>query len=91
MTDSAEFVRNCNKHSFEEIRRYAGMNIAWSGDGTQILAAAHGLDELFAEMDRRGITDYVVDFTPTMIEPASNGNPGGGMDSADKERLRESV
>ena len=77
MTNSVEFIRNMRQHHLEASRRYAGKNIAWSADGTQVLAAAEELADLYAEMARQGVTDFVVDFSPTMVEaPGTNGQPG---------------
>jgi hypothetical protein len=62
-----QFVENQRKFPAEELRRYAGQHIAWSWDGSQILASdpdrgtldeklrAAGIDPL------RVIHDYVED------------------------------
>lgn len=56
-----EFLRNCELHSPEELAPYAGQYVAWSQDGKQILASDYRLADLFAELKRRGITEYVID------------------------------
>ena len=38
--------------------------MAWSEDGRTILAGAPHLEALFEEIDRKGLTRYVLDRTP---------------------------
>jgi hypothetical protein len=47
--DSHSFNENCSRFPAEELLKYAGQYVAWSLDGTCILAS--GIDEL--EMERR--------------------------------------
>lgn len=63
--DTTEFIRNVNAHSLEELAPYEEQHVAWSMDGKQILAHAATLADLYREIDRRGITEYVVDYIPS--------------------------
>jgi hypothetical protein len=79
MIDGATFIRNTNAYPEDELLKYAGQHIAWSGDGKSIVASAPTLDELYVELDRLRITDYVLDWTlteypgpPSRARPASN-------------------
>jgi hypothetical protein len=47
--DSRSFNENCSRFPAEELLKYAGQYVAWSLDGTCILAS--GVDEL--EMEKR--------------------------------------
>lgn len=72
MTDAATFARNINKHFPPDKQRpYFGFVLAMSDDGTNLLAHARTYDELYEELERRGITDYVIysnlaDFAPSL-------------------------
>jgi hypothetical protein len=37
--DMQEFIKNRNQFPFEELEKYAGQYVAWSPDGTSILAS----------------------------------------------------
>ena len=60
--DGNQFIRNCNAYPPEELAKYAGQHVAWSMDGKTILGHASELGDLFAEMDRQGIKDFVSDW-----------------------------
>jgi hypothetical protein len=62
--DTSEFNRNRMVHSPEELAPYEEKYVAWSEDGRQILAWAETEADLYHEINRRGITRYVVDFIP---------------------------
>jgi hypothetical protein len=62
--DANEFNRNVSEHSAEDLAPYAEQHVAWSLDGRRILAHAADEGALYAEIDRRGITEYVVGFIP---------------------------
>jgi hypothetical protein len=68
-----EFVENMNNHTLEELAPYEGQQVAWSEDGKTVLA--HGVtdEELYAEIDRIGITRYVICYVPR----ADDIYPGG--------------
>ena len=51
------------------MRPYIGYVIAWSMDGTRMLAFARDYDELYDEMNRRGIKDFVGDGSLADGEP----------------------
>jgi hypothetical protein len=59
-----EFNRNLSAHTAEELAPYQEQHVAWSEDGKQILAHAPTQEELYDEIDRRGLTHYVVGFIP---------------------------
>jgi hypothetical protein len=67
------FMRNTNSQAEEKLASYADRHVAWSEDGNEILAHASDLRELYAELDRRGITGYVIDYIP----PADLSDLGG--------------
>jgi hypothetical protein len=56
------------------IEPYYGQNIAWSMDQKEILGHAVELSDLFADMNRRGIKDYMVEYLPELFEPLSSDN-----------------
>jgi hypothetical protein len=62
--DPNQLIRNCNQKSLEELSPFFGKWVAWSEDGRDILASAPDLEKLFLEIDRKGLTDYVLDHIP---------------------------
>lgn len=60
--DASEFIHNVSAHSLEELAPYVEKHVAWSEDGKRILAAADTLGELYEEIDRRGLKQFVIDF-----------------------------
>lgn len=60
--DANEYTRNVSAHSLEYLTPYVEKHVAWSEDGKQILAAADTLDDLFKEIDRLGLKQYVIGF-----------------------------
>jgi hypothetical protein len=63
--DANEFIRNCNAHTAEELAPFEEQYVAWSEDGKQILAHARDRDELYQEIDRKGLQRYVIGFIPS--------------------------
>jgi len=63
--DVQEFTRNLSAHTAEELAPYEEQHVAWSEDGKQILAHAPSLAELYQEIDRKGLTGYVIGFIPS--------------------------
>ncbi len=63
-----DYIRNMNAKTPEELAPYAGKYVAVSEDGTIFLAAGGSLEELFAEVKRLGVTEYVSDYIPTEAE-----------------------
>jgi hypothetical protein len=59
------FSENRLKFPLEELDRYAGMYVAWSWDGTRIVASAPSDDELEAVLKQQGhnparvVVDYI--------------------------------
>jgi hypothetical protein len=62
-----QFLENRNKFPTEELWKYAGQHVAWSWDGTRILASAPDEAQLYRKMAEAGIDpqrvvlDYVDD------------------------------
>lgn len=59
--DAKLFYHNCREHPSEELLPYEGQFVAWSEDGRHILAHAATMEDLAEEIERAGITQYVVD------------------------------
>jgi len=62
--DANELIRNCNAKSAEELSSFEDQWVAWSEDGRTILASAPQLEALFQQIERKGLTRYVVDHLP---------------------------
>jgi len=62
--NSREFILNCNAHTAEEMAPYFEQHVAWSVDGKKILAHAKDLADLYKEVDRLGLSEYVISFVP---------------------------
>lgn len=73
--DANEFIRNCNAHTLEELAPYEEHYVAWSEDGKQILAAARTEEELYQEIDRKRLSEYVIGYIPN----SSISYLGGGI------------
>ena len=58
------FIRNSNSHDSDKLASYSDQHVAWSEDGKEILTHACSLSELYAELDRQGITRYVIGYIP---------------------------
>ncbi len=59
-----EFIRNSTNLPPEYLSPFLEQHVAWSEDGQEILAHASDLDSLFNEIDRKGLTHYVIGFIP---------------------------
>jgi hypothetical protein len=64
MINGAEFNRNLNKHTLEDLAPYEGQYVAWSIDGKHILLAAGTREELYALIDQQGLREYVAGYIP---------------------------
>lgn len=73
--DANEYIRNVSAHSLEFLAPYVEKHVAWSEDGKQLLAAADTLEELYKEINRLGLKQYVIDF---VLDPNVR-YFGGGM------------
>jgi hypothetical protein len=62
--DIKRFITNTGRCAPEKLAAYSDQHVAWSEDGTEILAHACELSELYEDLDRRGITRYVVGYIP---------------------------
>jgi hypothetical protein len=49
------FEPNQQKFPHEELLKYAGKRIAWSWDGTHIVASASAIDDLYERLAEAGI------------------------------------
>jgi hypothetical protein len=74
--DPNQLIHHCNQKSAAELSPYHGQWVAWSDDGRQILASAADLDALFHEIDRKGLTHYVLDRIPLPDEDFLGGATG---------------
>ena len=66
--DANQFIRQCNTKTLDDLAPYQGQWVAWSEDGQQILANAANLEELYQQIDRKGLTGYVIDCIPLADE-----------------------
>lgn len=71
--DTNDLIRNINAYPPEELVAYEGRYIAWSEDGKQILAHAASWEDLFQEVNRKGIARYVIDSIPPSEEVSLGG------------------
>jgi hypothetical protein len=62
--DANKLIHHCNQKSADELSPFHGKWVAWLDDGRQILASAADLDSRFREIDRKGLTGYVLDRIP---------------------------
>jgi hypothetical protein len=71
--DGNLFIINRNKFTYEQLAPYAGNHIAWSTDGTRIIAHHADFEELFAAVLRSGLSseDVVFSYLPALDEPDS--------------------
>lgn len=56
------FNENRSRFPAEELWKYAGQHVAWTMDGTQLLAGDVSLDELYRKLDEAGIDSQRVVF-----------------------------
>jgi hypothetical protein len=66
--DANQLIRNCNQRSLEELRPFFEQWVALSEDGREILASAADLENLFREIDRKGLSRYVLDYVSSPDE-----------------------
>jgi hypothetical protein len=71
--NARELIHNCEAHGPEELAPLEGEYLAWSPDGKTLLAHAKTLAELFTEVNRLGIKDYVLDTVPPAEESCLGG------------------
>jgi hypothetical protein len=59
-----DFAKNIAKTPLDELQRWAHRHVAWSRDGTRIVAGAETLGELFTALRRAGVdpSSVVFDF-----------------------------
>lgn len=64
------FFENRHKFPLDELNKYSGKHIAWSWDGTRIVASADSLEALFKALDDAGIpiSHVVGDYIPAEDE-----------------------
>ena len=62
--DANEFIRNVGSHSPDEMVPFEEQYVAWSEDGKHVLAHAPTREDLYREIDAKGLTRYVVGFVP---------------------------
>ena len=76
--DMQEYLRNRRRFSFDELDTYAGKYVAWSPDGTRIIASADDLSQLCEAVDSSGFdpAEIVMEPVPLPDEVVL----GGGLD-----------
>lgn len=64
MTSAADHIRNRNAYPRDKLVPYAGKCVAWSEDGTEILASADDMGLLIDAMDARYPvgTEFIMSF-----------------------------
>jgi hypothetical protein len=77
--DMQQFIRNRNAFPLEELARYAGRYVAWSPDGTRILASDADELELDATLRAAGhdTSEVLVSFVPFPDEIILGGGGNG--------------
>ncbi len=73
--DTHKFITNRTQMPPEELQRYSGQYVAWSPDGTRIIAADPDELRLEAAIQAAGYdpADLVVSFVPPVDEVISGG------------------
>ena len=61
--DTVTFNRNRERFPEEELRKYWGRHVAWSLDGTHILADGETFEELHRRIEEQGISPSEVAFS----------------------------
>lgn len=72
--DANQLINELNRKTLEELAPYQGQWVAWARDGKNVLAHAPNMGELFREIDRLGLTDYVIDSIPNPDEDFLGGS-----------------
>ena len=73
--NASEFTHNVAAQTPEQLRPFLNRHVAWTEDGTRVLAHAATLEELYREIDRMGHKRYVIGFVPGAEET----DLGGGQ------------
>jgi hypothetical protein len=78
--NAADFIRNRNAYPTEKLLLHAGKYVAWSEDGTTILADADDMEGLFEAMDTRypADTEYVISYVPAGWDGKHDPTPAFG-------------
>ena len=82
--DGNLFIVNRNKFTYEQLAPYAGQHVAWSTDGTRIVAHHTDVAELFRAIDESDLSseDVVFGYLPALDAPESY--IGGLYDGTDE-------
>lgn len=83
--DPNVFIENTNKELPAALARYPWEHVAWSLDGTTILAHAPDLGDLYREVDRLGIKDFVADYLAPEDGEQTAGVPQAAAAASDPE------
>jgi hypothetical protein len=64
--DLSKYAENRNKFPLDELDKYAGKYVAWSPDGTRIVACGDDREALWKELEAAGIdiSQVVGEFIP---------------------------
>lgn len=76
---AGDTIRNMNAFPAEKLLLYAGKYVAWSGDGTAILAAADDVGELIDAVDARYRlgTEFGIEYIPAGWDGKHDPPPAG--------------
>ena len=76
-----DYIRNRNAYPRDLLLQHAGKYVAWSGDGTTILADADDIGALIDAVDVRypPDTEFVISYVPAgpYADPVPESPPGG--------------
>ena len=69
--DGNLFIVNRNKFTYEQLAPYAGHHVAWSTDGTRIVAHHEDVEGLFRAVEESGISteEVVFSYIPALDAP----------------------
>ena len=69
--DGSLFNANRAKFTYDQLAPYAGQHVAWSADGTRIVAHNVEVAELFREIDESDLAneDVVFSYIPALDAP----------------------
>ncbi len=78
--NAAEHIRNRNAVPTAYIRQFAGKHVAWSEDGTAIIAAADSIPELIDAVDAKypAGTEFLISYVPAGPYADPDPNPPAG-------------
>ena len=73
--DHLEAMKNRKRFPLEELHKYIGQHVAWSADNSRVLGSSRDLGDLFAQLERQGIRDYILEYIPEVNAPPTLTTP----------------